>query len=114
MDDGGGLGCFGAFGDGPGAGFFGSGGEVSLEAEEVVDSADEDLESGFFDPEAFQELSSVFIGEFDEFGFDLGGDDDNLVALFGGKFLNGFGPGVTAVDLVFADVGGVDHGFTGE
>lgn len=45
VDDGGGLGGFHAFGDGPGAGFLGAGGEIGLEAEEVICVADQVLES---------------------------------------------------------------------
>ena len=95
MDDGGGLRGFVAGMDGPGAGLFFAGGEIGAEAEEVVGSLDQVAGAAFGDAEAFEIFGAFLFRERDEFGFDIGGDNDHFTApMADGELLHLLHPGV--------------------
>ena len=69
MDDAGRLRRGGADGNCPGAAFFGAGGEIGGEAQQLVAGADEAVEAWLFQTHFGQELRAFFAAEHGEFGF---------------------------------------------
>ena len=112
VDDAGGFGGGVAFVDGPGADFLDAGGEVGLQAQEVVAGADEAVEAGFFEAEVGEEGEFVFVVEVGQFGFDLGAEGDDGGAFPGGVFAQSVEVRVV-LEAVLGDVGDVHGGLEG-
>src|SRR6185312_7330544 len=81
VDDGGGLGGLGAGRDGPGTGFLGADREVGDQAQQRVAGADNTIEATIVQPEPFEELGALFLGQLGDLGLDGGGDDHGASAL---------------------------------
>src|SRR5690606_17930010 len=117
VDDAGGLRGLPALLDGPGADLFFAGGEVGLQAEQVVAAADEGGDAGVIYAEVLEEFLGLLGAEVDELVFDAGADGHVGGVVvgaheFGDLLHEGVGLGVGEVGL--GDVAGVEHGFGGE
>ena len=67
--------------DGPRAHFLLAGGEVRLQAEQVVAGADQPVEARRLESERLEKRLAVFVGQLRELGFDLGGEGNDLGVL---------------------------------
>ena len=112
VDDAGSLWGSVAFVDGPGADFLDAGGEVGLQAQEVVAGADEAVEARLFEAEVGEEGEFVFVVEVSQFGFDLGAEGDDGGAFLGGVFAQSVEVRVV-LEAVLGDVGDVHGGLEG-
>ena len=67
--------------DGPGPDLLLAGGEVALEAEQVVGGVGQAVEARFGEPERVEELRPVLRRQLGQLGLDLGGEGDDLRGL---------------------------------
>lgn len=86
VDFAGGLGCFCAFDDGPGASFLFAGGEITYKSQKFVGRFDKAIETALFKTVIFHEHGAIFIGELGQIFFELGTKHDSLGVFVLGDF----------------------------
>ncbi|RMR53962.1 hypothetical protein ALP85_05318 [Pseudomonas syringae pv. syringae] len=109
-----GLGCGGTDADGPGTDFFDACGEVGLQVEHFVASADHAVQAGFFEAQGFEEHVLLFaVIKLGDFGFDLVADRHQHCAFFLGDGADHVQQRVV-LETVFGDVGDVHDRLGGQ
>src|SRR6478736_5044838 len=116
VDHAGGLGGAIPLVDGPSADLLLAGGEVALQAEEVVGGVGEAVEAALGEAEGVEELLAVGLGELGELHLHLGGESHDLggLAVGGDGGLERLDHRVSPVDLALGDIRGVEHRLAGE
>ena len=99
--------------DGPGAHFLLAGGEVGLQAEQLIAGADHPVEAGFFHAQVGQEVGFLFIVQFGDLRFDLGADRHHRGVFLRRLFAHQVQQRIV-VEAVLFHVGDVHGGFEGE
>ena len=113
MDDAGGLRRGVAAVYGPRAHFLDAGGEVGLQAEQVVAGVHQAVEARFLEAEVGEENLLFVVVEVGDLGFDRRADGDDFGILGGGVHTHGVQMRVV-LEAVLGDVGRVEHRLGGD
>src|SRR3569833_363906 len=104
----------GALADGPGARLFRAGGEICLQAKQLVGFADQSIQAGLMQAEGLEVLGLLGVRQLRELALDLGGDDDDGGVVLPSVGLDLFGHGVAGGGRRLVDVADVERRFRRE
>ena len=114
MDDAGGLRRGGARWDRPGTRLLRPDGEEGDQAEQLIASANEPVETGFVEAEGFKKFGPFRFRQGRDLAFDMGGDDDAFGA-FGGCPLGDAGRmGIALGGRPFIDIADIENRLRGQ